>query len=544
MAAGVVAEEKPGDSAMIAFAEAFCAAFVRIFVRDTALSTTLSLLVWQLSHQSAGSHHRDAVLVLLHQMLTHSDGSPMRAEQWTRIFNHVLKVLYSADVESADLEAVAAQQLRLLLARMPADVPPTVYAIGRRTWQEGADGATDSALFVDGALGSDDAALVGLYARLLRLDGNVLQEAPTRPVVTAPAPIIMELQPTSGPPGTVLTLRGVHLGTSAADVQSLSVCGIDCLDSLQFISQLELRCMVPSAPTGAGPVALVTVSGGPAKVPDDVEFDVTAAQRSFSSARVKRKPSGLAILAGRPAAAGDGVAAVQKRNLSPYQRGMQSRRLQDARDREQEQVQRVFGVALETVCDQERRSVPLVVELCVDEVEARGLDEEGIYRLSGRVHDVEAIRLEFDRRRVARPNLSRWDIHAVAGALKLYMRELPDPLIPHDLYAGAVSAGRIEAPDERLQECKRIVQALSEPRRNLLHTLARHLLRIVAAQERNRMNMRNICLVWGMVLLRPQGSLAVQNLPAQSAFLEAILTHYVVSIEPILGSAGSAAAPS
>lgn len=76
-------------------------------------------------------------------------------------------------------------------------------------------------------------------------------------------------------------------------------------------------------------------------------------------------------------------------------------------------------------------NLPFVVTKCVTEVEARGLMTEGIYRLSGFADEVDAIKMAFDKDG-ERADLSQEkypNINVITGALKLYLRLLPIPLI-------------------------------------------------------------------------------------------------------------------
>lgn len=44
----------------------------------------------------------------------------------------------------------------------------------------------------------------------------------------------------------------------------------------------------------------------------------------------------------------------------------------------------------------ERSKVPYIVRQCIEEVEKRGIDEVGIYRISGVATDIQALKLAFD----------------------------------------------------------------------------------------------------------------------------------------------------
>ncbi len=111
--------------------------------------------------------------------------------------------------------------------------------------------------------------------------------------------------------------------------------------------------------------------------------------------------------------------------------------------------------------------IPFLVDMCVKEIERRGLNSEGIYRVSGLRDDVEALRLAFDRGKIKKKKLfvhltfpvqycklfnyldgdktdlrpSSWeDINVVAGVLKLYFRLLPIPLIAFQVYPLVMTA--------------------------------------------------------------------------------------------------------
>lgn len=48
------------------------------------------------------------------------------------------------------------------------------------------------------------------------------------------------------------------------------------------------------------------------------------------------------------------------------------------------------------ICRRERSKVPYIVRQCIEEVEKRGIDEVGIYRISGVATDIQALKSVFD----------------------------------------------------------------------------------------------------------------------------------------------------
>lgn len=94
----------------------------------------------------------------------------------------------------------------------------------------------------------------------------------------------------------------------------------------------------------------------------------------------------------------------------------------------------LFGSDLVERADYERRQIPSVVTRCIEEVELRGMDIEGIYRKTGGSGQVKIIQEGFDKTEdydISDPGL---DITAVTSVLKQYFRKLPNPLLTFDIY--------------------------------------------------------------------------------------------------------------
>ncbi|XP_031512318.1 breakpoint cluster region protein-like [Papio anubis] len=83
----------------------------------------------------------------------------------------------------------------------------------------------------------------------------------------------------------------------------------------------------------------------------------------------------------------------------------------------------------------QRSKVPYIVRQCMEEIERRGMEEVGIYRVSGVATDIQALKAAFDvNNKDVSVMTSEMDVNGIAGTLKLYFRELPEPLFTDEFY--------------------------------------------------------------------------------------------------------------
>ncbi|XP_058889178.1 breakpoint cluster region protein-like isoform X2 [Acipenser ruthenus] len=164
----------------------------------------------------------------------------------------------------------------------------------------------------------------------------------------------------------------------------------------------------------------------------------------------------------------------------------------------------VFGVKIAIVTKRERSKVPYIVRQCLEEIERRGMEEVGIYRVSGVATDIQALKAAFDaNNKDVSVMMSEMDVNAIAGTLKLYFRELPEPLFTDDLYPNF--AGGIALSDSVAKESCMLNLLLSLPEPNLVTFLflLDHLKRVAENEIINKMSLHNLATVFGPTLLRP-----------------------------------------
>uniref|UniRef100_A0A671YGH9 Rho GTPase activating protein 22 n=1 Tax=Sparus aurata TaxID=8175 RepID=A0A671YGH9_SPAAU len=187
----------------------------------------------------------------------------------------------------------------------------------------------------------------------------------------------------------------------------------------------------------------------------------------------------------------------------------------------------VFGQHLEEtmLCEAQcgpQRLVPVLVEQCVCFIREHGLGEEGLFRAPGQTNHVRELQDAFDRGE--KPVFdSTTDVHTVASLLKLYIRELPEPIIPFSKYTQFLSCAQLLTKDKAMGilELGKQVKSLPQVNYNLLKYICKFLDEVQSHSTENKMSVQNLATVFGPNILRPrvedpvtmmEGSSQVQHL--------------------------------
>ncbi|XP_069016272.1 rho GTPase-activating protein 27 isoform X2 [Embiotoca jacksoni] len=188
----------------------------------------------------------------------------------------------------------------------------------------------------------------------------------------------------------------------------------------------------------------------------------------------------------------------------------------------------VFGCHLATLCTQERTTVPSFVEKCIRAVEKRGLDIDGLYRVSGNLAVIQKLRFKADHEELDLEDGQWEDVHVITGALKLFFRELPEPLFPYSHFNKFISAIRIPDYNTKLACVYDLVTSLPPPNHDTMRLLFGHLHRVIQFGEDNRMTVQNVSIVFGPTLLRPEMESAniTMHMVFQNQIVEFILNEY------------------
>ncbi|XP_063868935.1 uncharacterized protein LOC135104997 isoform X3 [Scylla paramamosain] len=171
----------------------------------------------------------------------------------------------------------------------------------------------------------------------------------------------------------------------------------------------------------------------------------------------------------------------------------------------------VFGSTLAELKSQDKTNIPIFVLLCIQNIEKNeeNLKTDGLYRISGNAAQIQKIRFEVAQRKYNVLSQEK-EIHNLSGALKLFFRELKEPLIPYENYDDFIRATGSEyrRMNQQADKLMKAVNKLPAENRDTLRVLVQHLLRVSEYESENRMSLSNLAIVFGPCLMWPKVTLS------------------------------------
>ncbi|XP_051956467.1 rho GTPase-activating protein SYDE2-like isoform X2 [Xyrauchen texanus] len=175
----------------------------------------------------------------------------------------------------------------------------------------------------------------------------------------------------------------------------------------------------------------------------------------------------------------------------------------------------VFGLEAWRVVEREASGlmVPLLIEKCITEIERRGCQVVGLYRLCGSAAVKKELREAFERdsHSVELSENNYPDINVITGVLKDYLRELPHPLITKQLYESVLDSMAKRPLQIGTSGCENdpadskhtvgLLEILPEVEKVTLRKLLDHLKCVASRHEVNKMTCQNLAVCFGPVLL-------------------------------------------
>ncbi|KAK5889349.1 hypothetical protein CesoFtcFv8_015361 [Champsocephalus esox] len=213
----------------------------------------------------------------------------------------------------------------------------------------------------------------------------------------------------------------------------------------------------------------------------------------------------------------------------------------------------LFGIDFTQAAKNSPDGIPFIIKKCTSEIESRALNIKGIYRVNGAKSRVEKLCQAFENGKDL-VELSDLSPHDIGNVLKLYLRQLPEPLILYRYYNDIIGLAK---------ECQRVIveEAADKPKtgekgdasvglnrvlfkiRDLLRQLpaanyrtlrflVAHLHKVTEQAEENKMTASNLGIIYGPTLVKPRQTDAEVSLsslvdyPYQALMVELLVRHF------------------
>uniref|UniRef100_A0A671RD87 Rho GTPase-activating protein 29 n=1 Tax=Sinocyclocheilus anshuiensis TaxID=1608454 RepID=A0A671RD87_9TELE len=213
----------------------------------------------------------------------------------------------------------------------------------------------------------------------------------------------------------------------------------------------------------------------------------------------------------------------------------------------------LFGIDFAQVAKNSPDGIPFIIKKCTSEIESRALNIKGIYRVNGAKSRVEKLCQAFENGKDL-VELSDLHPHDISNVLKLYLRQLPEPLILYRYYndiiglaketqhMGETDSTTEKSPGEQLClsiDLKRVLFKIRDLLRQLpaghyktLQFLITHLHSVSEQAEENKMTTSNLGIIFGPTLIKPrqlEAEVSLSSLvdyPHQARMVDLLIRHH------------------
>jgi len=195
----------------------------------------------------------------------------------------------------------------------------------------------------------------------------------------------------------------------------------------------------------------------------------------------------------------------------------------------------VFRRPLENLLEFQRQEIPLIVQECVAWIDKHALKEVGLFRIPGDTFEVNKLKAMYDAAERGSIDLEAAGLdspHTIAGLLKLYVRELPQPLLLYRFYTTFIKVQKNHDKEKRTANLRILIKGLPKHNKDLLLFVMKFLSKVAQNSDINMMNIDNLALVWGPNLLRPDKD--DHNTVFESSYVNQIITTLITEVDQYL----------
>ncbi|XP_072757096.1 SLIT-ROBO Rho GTPase-activating protein 1 isoform X2 [Anoplolepis gracilipes] len=163
---------------------------------------------------------------------------------------------------------------------------------------------------------------------------------------------------------------------------------------------------------------------------------------------------------------------------------------------------KLFGGSLEEYLESTNQEIPLIMKSCIRVINLYGLHHQGIFRVSGSQVEINNFREWFERGEDPLADVTdASDINSVAGVLKLYLRELREPLFPIIYFEHLMELAQLESKQDFVNKMKEMIASLPRPVVIVMRYLFAFLNHLSEFSDENMMDPYNLAICFGPTLV-------------------------------------------
>ncbi|UJR37747.1 hypothetical protein I4U23_030441 [Adineta vaga] len=189
---------------------------------------------------------------------------------------------------------------------------------------------------------------------------------------------------------------------------------------------------------------------------------------------------------------------------------------------------RLFGGKLLDYIQVTQQHVPLIISSCVSAINRLGLHNQGIFRVPGAQVDINQFKEAFEKGEDPLVNITGRDMNSVAGVLKLYFRELKEPLFARDMFDSFIGCiVDVESEEKCVDNVCQVVKLLPRPIFIVMRYFFAFLNHLAEYSDENMMDASNLasCLTPTLMPI-PEDKDQVQYLTHTIELIRIIIIHH------------------
>ncbi|EFC40646.1 rho GTPase activating protein [Naegleria gruberi] len=179
--------------------------------------------------------------------------------------------------------------------------------------------------------------------------------------------------------------------------------------------------------------------------------------------------------------------------------------------------------------------LPPFVLKAMSYLDENGLKIEGIFRISPKKSDEDEVIQQLEQNIKFDVPYEKYEIHLASSLLKLYLRELMDPLLTYEQYGMFLAAERIPDEEQRLVMIQKVIKFLPPTNFTILKNLCLFLKKVAANSSINKMSPSNLAIVFAPNLLKSDLPQSHMEILQDSKYSSNLMTTLIAEAHSIFG---------